>query len=143
MAFWGSAFQIALLCGQTRDSAREKAGPCSRTAGMSLSPPWCCPRPALSSEGLCAPQAFCVSWLEDTKEGNPLGCLFLMCAIPAHQMLPIRSSTTFRCECTAQEVSPESPVTCFSWSPPQLLACVCAAMILRRHLMVWKVFAPK
>ncbi|XP_017602051.1 PREDICTED: GPI ethanolamine phosphate transferase 3, partial [Corvus brachyrhynchos] len=25
----------------------------------------------------------------------------------------------------------------------QLLACVCAAMILRRHLMVWKVFAPK
>ncbi|XP_053304513.1 GPI ethanolamine phosphate transferase 3 [Spea bombifrons] len=25
----------------------------------------------------------------------------------------------------------------------QLLSCVCAAMILRRHLMVWKVFAPK
>ncbi|XP_010212297.1 PREDICTED: GPI ethanolamine phosphate transferase 3 [Tinamus guttatus] len=25
----------------------------------------------------------------------------------------------------------------------QLLACVCAAVILRRHLMVWKVFAPK
>uniref|UniRef100_A0A8B9FWM8 GPI ethanolamine phosphate transferase 3, catalytic subunit n=1 Tax=Amazona collaria TaxID=241587 RepID=A0A8B9FWM8_9PSIT len=25
----------------------------------------------------------------------------------------------------------------------QLLACVCAAMILRRHLMVWKVFAPR
>ncbi|XP_009693241.1 PREDICTED: LOW QUALITY PROTEIN: GPI ethanolamine phosphate transferase 3 [Cariama cristata] len=25
----------------------------------------------------------------------------------------------------------------------QLLACVCAAMVLRRHLMVWKVFAPK
>ncbi|XP_010295744.1 PREDICTED: GPI ethanolamine phosphate transferase 3, partial [Phaethon lepturus] len=25
----------------------------------------------------------------------------------------------------------------------QHLACVCAAMILRRHLMVWKVFAPK
>ncbi|XP_019373581.1 PREDICTED: GPI ethanolamine phosphate transferase 3 isoform X1 [Gavialis gangeticus] len=25
----------------------------------------------------------------------------------------------------------------------QLLACVCTAMILRRHLMVWKVFAPK
>ncbi|KAG8599244.1 hypothetical protein GDO81_002961 [Engystomops pustulosus] len=25
----------------------------------------------------------------------------------------------------------------------QLLSCVCAAMILRRHLMVWKIFAPK
>ncbi|KAM9330069.1 GPI ethanolamine phosphate transferase 3 [Gastrophryne carolinensis] len=25
----------------------------------------------------------------------------------------------------------------------QLLSCVCAAMVLRRHLMVWKIFAPK
>lgn len=26
---------------------------------------------------------------------------------------------------------------------PQVFASVCAAAVLRRHLMVWKVFAPK
>ncbi|CAL8279762.1 unnamed protein product [Merluccius merluccius] len=29
------------------------------------------------------------------------------------------------------------------WSLLQVLSCVCAAAVLRRHLMVWKVFTPK